>query len=144
MDMSEENYASESYVERPNQALVNAIGHAEGAADTTLAEALYSVMSLLRTAGEEYAMGVEDGRLVNVHEYQDAWGFTQVAKARLDELPDDQRRHDPEVIERVEAIIADLADLWPKLAPGETVDGEASRLYGAAARVELAALGLNQ
>jgi len=137
-----ENDADQVEVDAAYEALVNAIRTAEDAADTTLAEELFSVMGLLRTAGEEYAIGVEDGRLVNAHEYQDAWGFTQIAMRRLEELPDSLRNQAPGVVERVETLVADLADLWPELDPGDTVEGEASRLYGAAARVELAALGL--
>lgn len=139
---SVESGASQADVAAAHDALDAAIRDAEGAADTTLAESLFSIMGLLRTAGEEYAIGVEDGKLVNAHEYQDAWGFTQIAMKRLEELPAEQREQAPETVERVESLIADLSDLWPELAPGDTVEGEASRLYGAAARVELAALRL--
>jgi hypothetical protein len=137
-----ESGAEQAQVETAYEALVEAIRAAEDAADASLSEELLSVMGLLRTAGEEYAIGVEDGRLVNAHEYQDAWGFTQIAMKRLGELPQDLRDQAPDVVERVESIIGDLSELWPELVPGETVEGEASRLYGAAARVELAALGL--
>lgn len=140
---SVESGADQADVDAAYEALDAAIRNAEDAADTTLQEELLSIMGLLRTAGEEYAIGVDDGRLVNAHEYQDAWGFTQIAMKRLEELPAEQREQAPEVVARVEGLIADLSDLWPELAPGDTVEGDASRLYGAAARVELAALGLD-
>jgi len=137
-----ESEAEQAEVEAAYERLVEAIRSAEGVADTTLAEELFSIMGLLRTAGEEYAVGVDEGRLINAHEYQDAWGFTQIAMQRLEELPASQREQAPQVIDRVEALLADLSDLWPELVPGDTVEGEASRLNGTAARVELAALSL--
>lgn len=137
-----ESGAAQAEVDAAYEALMEAIRDAEDAADTTLSEALLSVVGLLRTAGEEYAIGVRDGQLVNAHEYQDAWGFTQIAAKRLEALPADLRAESPETVGRIQTLIADLSDLWPELAPGDTVDGDASRLHGAAARVELAALGL--
>lgn len=137
-----ESDAAQAEVDAAYEALDAAVRRAEDAAETTLKDELLSIMSLLRTAGEEYAIGVVDGELVNAHEYQDAWGFTQTAMKRLEELSSAQRSQAPEVVERVESLIADVMDLWPELVPGETVEGDASRLYGAAARVELAALGL--
>ena len=42
-----------------------------------------SVVALVRIAADEYSIGVVDGALANLHEYQDSWGFVQVAMARL-------------------------------------------------------------
>jgi hypothetical protein len=138
----EEN-RSQDEVDAAYEALVDAIRAAEAVAEPTLSEALYGVVGLLRTAGEEYAIGVDNGQLVNAHEYQDAWGFTQIARARLDELSADLREQAPDTVARARSVVESLMDLWPELAPGDTVDGDASRLHGAAARVELAALSLD-
>ncbi|TCO78532.1 hypothetical protein [Chromatocurvus halotolerans] len=134
--------AGAAEVEAAYAALEQRIVNAETVASVSLKTALLSVMDLVRTAGEEYALGVEEGRLVNRHEYQDAYGFTEIAKQRLRDLPAEVRAQSPETVERVQQLLADLNDLWPDIAPGDSVDGEPSRLYGTAARIEIAALGL--
>lgn len=135
--------AGQAEVDAAYEALVAAIREAESAADASLKSELLGVTGLLRTAGEEYAIGVRDGQLVNAHEYQDAYGFTRIAGMRLEELDDDQRAESPQTVARAEGLVTELSDLWPSLVPGDTVDGDPSRLYGAAARIELAALGLD-
>lgn len=134
--------AGAAAVQAAYAALEQGIVDAETVASASLKTALLSVMDLVRTAGEEYALGVEDGRLVNRHEYQDAYGFTEMAKQRLRNLPAEVRAQSPETVEKVQQLLADLDDLWPDIAPGDSVDGESSRLYGTAARIEIAALGL--
>ena len=122
--------------------LDEALQAVEARAQPSLRTTLLSIRNLVRTAGEEYAVGVRDGTVVNVHEYQDAWGFTQLARRRLDHLDSEQRATAPRAVARVEQLLADLDSLWPELAPGDTVDGDAARLFGAAARIEIAALDL--
>jgi len=134
--------ASPSAVAEAYLALESGITDAETVAGASLKTSLLSIMDLIRTAGEEYALGVEDGRLVNRHEYQDAYGFTEIAKQRLRDLPAQTRAESPETVERVRQLLTDLSDLWPDIVPGDNIDGDASRLYGAAARIEIAALGL--
>ena len=80
--------------------------------------------------------------LINLHEYQDAYGFTQIAKRRLEQLPEATRNESTDTVEQVEGYLEELAGLWPSIAPKGDVDGDASKLYGAAARIEIAALGL--
>jgi len=134
--------ANQAEVDKAYLALEAAIKAAESVTNPSLKTALLSVKDLLRTAGEEYGLGVEDGKLVNAHEYQDAYGFTQIASRRLAELPAEMRAESPEAVDQAQTIVANLADLWPSLAPGDEVEGEASRLHGAAARIEITALGL--
>lgn len=93
------------------------------------------VVELLRVAADEYAIGIVDGRLENAHEYQDAYGFTQVAlewAGRVD------RAAFGRVTERLSAI----GDMWPALVPPNRVAHSASRLYGTAAEVEILTLRL--
>lgn len=132
-----ETSVSDAYAE-----LERAIIKAEAVTDSSLELSLLSIMDLLRTAGEEYALGVENGTIVNRHEYQDAYGFTEIAKQRLRDLPDSTRAQSPETVEKVTVLLDVLDGLWPDIAIGHRVDGEASLLYGTAARIEIAALGL--
>ncbi|MCY4212026.1 MAG: hypothetical protein OXF68_00150 [Gammaproteobacteria bacterium] len=100
------------------------------------------IENLLRTAAEEYRIGVIDGVIDNLHEYQDAWGFTQVANdwARSAAFADSAGA--AAVAAQLRDVIAGLDGLWPSLDPGGSVDGDAARLFGAAARVQIAALPL--
>lgn len=136
-----ESDAGDDAVHQAWSALDQSIREVEAAIDATVAQHLLAIAGITRTAAEEYAIGVIDGRLDNAHEYQDAWGFVQIAKLRLEGLSgadDDETR----AIERAATALADLGGLWPGLAPDGMVDGDASRLHGAAARIELAARSL--
>lgn len=134
--------ASQEDVATAYQELEIAIKAAEAVVKADLQISLQSIKTLIRTAADEYAIGVDNGELVNAHEYQDAYGFTEIAKRRLQELPESMRSQSQETIDKVNAYLADIADLWPSIAPEGNVEGDASRLYGAAARIEISALSL--
>ncbi len=132
--------ADPATVEEAYQQVDQALQAAEARARPSLRTTLLSIKNLVRTAGEEYAVGVQDGRVTDIHEYQDAWGFTQLARRRLQHLHEETRDSTPRAVARVEQMLADLNSLWPELAPGDSVDGDAGRLFGVAARIEIAAL----
>ena len=134
--------APQKEVDEAYKQLEAGIKAAEAVVKPDLKNTLQSIKDLVRTAGEEYALGVENGKLVNLHEYQDAYGFTQIANRRLEQLPKATRNESAEAVKQVEGYLDELADLWPSIAPEGDVDGDASKLYGAAARIEIAALGL--
>lgn len=79
--------------------------------------AMNVVLNLLANALLEYEIGVVDGTINNVHEYQDAWGFTKVAGEYL-RLPtftnDDEGRL---IFKRLQGLITSLEPLWPSLNP---------------------------
>jgi hypothetical protein len=100
------------------------------------------IKNLIRTAAEEYAIGVKDGKLDNVHEYQDAWGFTQTAKAMLVNLSAEEKAEHAGDIAKIEAELASLDALWPDLAGKTPVSGKAEVLFGAAAKIELVGLAM--
>jgi len=93
-------------------------------------------VALLRVAGEEYAIAVVDGKMQNAHEYQDAFGFTRIARGIVSGLPKGNAK------EKASEIISALDPLWPSLIPPETLSTEAGQLYGAASQIEILALGL--
>jgi hypothetical protein len=98
---------------------------------------------MVRTAGEEYAIGVKAGKIDNLHEYQDAWGFVETARVLMASLPGDERAEHKAQIEAIEAELAGLKDLWPDIAGKAAVTGDAKQLFVAAARIELQALDIN-
>jgi hypothetical protein len=97
--------------------------------------------ALLRVAGEEYAIAVVDGKMMNTHEYQDALGFTHIAEV----IVNGAKANGVEelaAVAKASGLISDLKHLWPGLIPPDTLNKKSSELYGAAAKVELLALGV--
>jgi hypothetical protein len=135
-----EGGASPVEVEAALAALRTAIDTARGA--PTPREEMDAIVRLVRTAADEYAIGVVDGKLANLHEYQDAWGFLQVASARLNVLAGSQ---DAAVAAAATEALAALSPTEANFAGGLLAEGGltgADAIFGAAARIELAALTL--
>ncbi len=125
-------------------AVTNAIANHEGLvaeANASAVAKLKLVAALLRVAGEEYGIAVVDGKMENAHEYQDAYGFTQIAKAIVGGAANNDATA-ATALDKVAGILAGLDGMWPTLIPPETLETEAGQLYGAASQVELLALGL--
>ena len=121
--------------------LVAAIGKNEDVVQVSSELAASVIVRLVREAGREYAIGIVDGKPANAHEYQDAFGFTQVAGFWAQTAAADNPADKP-VFERIAAHIEGLADMWPALMPPAGVPHTAARLYGAAADIEILALDL--
>lgn len=101
------------------------------------------VQKLLRTASHEYLIGVIDGEIDNLHEYQDAWGFVQIAKdyAGLPALAGSAEAI--AAAGRIQDLLDSLDGLWPSLAPEGGIDGNPrQRLRAAENDMEITVLGL--
>lgn len=133
-----ENRAGQSEVDRAYVTLLSAIRRAESAAeDMTPRQTGEVITALVRTAAEEYAIARgEDGSLQNAHEYQDAMGFVRVAGDLLRQMRPDT--DNPESLAAIEAQLAAIEPAWLSLLPPDHLSVDASLLYGAAARIELA------
>ncbi|MBY6204544.1 hypothetical protein [Halomonas denitrificans] len=118
-----------------------AIETIERGVDASAADELRAVADMLETAAEEYAVGVVDGVVANEHEYQDAWGFTQIALERVGQIAatSDVERS---ATAQAAVVISSLADLWPELAPVEVPGAEADRIAGAADQLRALADGM--
>ena len=91
--------------------------------------------ALVRVAADEYKIAVVDGKMENAHEYQDAMGFTTVARGVVSELPDDLSAK-----ANAAKLLDELLDgMWPSLIPPKKLETAADQLYGAAARLDLLA-----
>ena len=107
-------------------------------------ELLNLINRLLRHAATEYAVGIIDGKVDNVHEYQDARGFTEIAlrwtRSQLEKssLKENERTVTSLLKEKLE----DVLIIWPELVPSGDVPFDASRLFGLAADVEIMTLSL--
>ena len=123
------------------RAVDGAIEGIERATATSPRDELLAIAAMLDTAAEEYAIGVVDGVVDNVHEYQDAWGFTQVALERVGQVVSTT---DIERAATAEAAVAisSLEDLWPNLDPKVRLETRDERIAEAADRVRSLARGV--
>ena len=102
----------------------------------SLIERIILVRSLLEIAADEYAVGIVNGEVENKFEYQDALGFTIVAKNILKNTTTQSK--DEEIKKnKVLKIIENLSDLWPSLVPTGIVDGDAKIILDAIAKINL-------
>lgn len=117
---------------------IAAAGALSGAA---LKERLLAAARTLTVAGDEYAIGVKDGAVVNLHEYHDAYGFMATAIGDLEAMTggsDAEKRAIASALEQARK----AAEAAPSVVPPTDGLKPASAIYGAAARVEIIARGL--
>lgn len=93
-------------------------------------EKISLVKALLEIAAEEYAIGIVDGNVENKFEYQDAFGFTTVAKNILEETNSLSSLQESKK-NRILEIIDNLSSLWPALVPIGKVNGDAKQILTA-------------
>ena len=133
----------EDDVEARYAELVAAIAENEAVVEVSAPLAADVIARLVREAAEEYAIGIVDGAPANAHEYQDAYGFTRVAGLWAQRAAADHPDRES-VFDRIGDMIDGLGDMWPALMPPAEVPHDASRLYGAAADIEIIALDLGR
>lgn len=127
-------------VDAAYQKLLDKITISETAVESmsqTPKEKLKLVAALLQVAGEEYAIAVVNGKMENAHEYQDALGFTTIARSIISQLDANTDSH-----QHAATLVDSIKPLWPTLIPPSTLDTDAGEIYGVAAKVELLALSL--
>lgn len=101
---------------------------------------LRAIAGLAGLAAEEYGEGVVDGKLVELHEYQDAWGFVQIAQDYAKSLTASQ---DAKVAKAAQTSLEQLSGLessFKGLVPPTEIGTDPSDLYVAAARIEFATI----
>ena len=139
-----ENGAPVSDVEAAHKAVLDRIEQAEatafGSGGPDLKTRLETILNLVRTAAEEYAVAVKDGQVVNAHEY--ALGFVRVSERLLAGVSDEERRQAADAITVTQEQLDAIAVAWPSLVPPEQIETDPSLLHGAAARSEIASLSL--
>ena len=93
-----------------------------------------SAMALLKQASAEYAIGVKQGKIVNLQEYQDAHGFIFVADQMIAGLD----KTLPGMAE-ITAELAKLKAVWSPSARMDSVAAPETDVLGAISRIELKA-----
>lgn len=117
--------------------------HEEARANFTPAQQVAGLVALTRTAGDEYTVAVEGGEISNLHEYQDSWGFLRVVETEAEQMVESD---DAAIAGVGEALLEQVAATGPAFGDiqGEgDFEMEPSILYGAAARMDIAALELD-
>ena len=110
--------------------------HAGGAGEAA------SVLGLVRVAAEEYHIGIVDGAVSSLHEYQDAWGFIQVARSVAEQMAGEDDVAEKAFGEKALAALDEVAPALPGVSPEGKPLGDAGMLLAAAAKIELAAYTL--
>ena len=87
------------------------------------------VISLLKIAEEEYAIGIVNGKVENKYEYQDAMGFTNIAKNIIEDINTEDKAQKNR-LSKIVAAINSLSPLWPEISPNLNVEGDAKTILG--------------
>jgi len=114
----------------------------EGRNGISAARNAAGLVALTRVAADEYTVATEGGQVSNLHEYQDSWGFLQVV---ADEASDLAGSGNPAAARAGKGMLAALEAtdaVFGELQGGGDFEMDASVIYGAAARMQLAASGL--
>lgn len=101
-----------------------------------------ALVTLSRTAANEYAVGVVDGKVADLHEYQDAWGFLQIVTQRAAILADDPKEAVAKAANAVLDAVAGTEAAFGGITATESMTAGPDALFGAAARIELATLSV--
>ena len=124
------------------EAVLAKLGEARAAAKASRHDRVEALEHLVKIAAEEYEAGIRDGAVVEIHEYQDAWGFVQAARAEATEMAASGDADERAAAEAVLAALESANAAFAGIVPEGGVSGDASMLYGAAARIEIAGLKL--
>ena len=105
---------------------------------------LRALAALTRIAAQEYEVAIaEDGSVGNLHEYQDSWGFLRTVEVEAGQFAESGdaaiAQAGANILEQIRATDAAFGDLSGAGIPLP----DPSIIYGAAARMELAALAAN-
>ncbi len=136
-----EDEAAEADVDAAYEALLEAVMLAESHVDSGIATDAPAqaaiIVNLLETAAEEYSIGVAGGEVTDVHEYQDAYGFTVVAGDRAETTQSRViERSDHAVFQMIVDEIDALSRLWPELVPSGAIGTDPADLETALTRIE--------
>jgi len=103
---------------------------------------IMGLIALTRIAGDEYTVATEGGSISNLHEYQDSWGFMQVVADEVDALAASGDATVAGVADKLKGYVAATDAVFGDLQGQGDFTLDSGVLYGAAARMELAAARL--
>lgn len=136
--LSVENEESLSTINQNYQNLFEAIHQNELFVDEenkSIDKKILLAISILEVAAEEYAIGIVNGEVKNKFEYQDALGFTKMARVVLENIVTDEKSQKIRLSKMLE-IIDSLFVLWPELVPINKVDGDSNSIKVAIEKIK--------
>lgn len=130
-------------IEAAFQAVLADIERARGKTQPTVKTHLLTASYVVREAGAEFFDGVKDGKVVNAHEYQDAYGFVEAGKRLIDSARSTTAEQKKAVAQARQALNK-LNGSWPTLTGDGPITTTAAGVHAIASQIELAASSLNQ
>ena len=133
-----ENEENLAVINQDFQNLFEAIDENEkfvGKESENINEKINLVVSLLRVAADEYSVGIVDGAVENKYEYQDALGFTMMAKNIMVNVTTVDNSNKTRALKIVK-VIDSLLVLWPTLVPTENIEGSYKLILDAIKDIE--------
>ena len=101
---------------------------------------LGAITQLVRHAAKEYGDAYEEGAIENEAEYHHAWGFAQVARRMAEQLKTSSDATVAAAAATALEQIAEIEPAWPAMKAPDKPPVDPSVLFGAAARIDIAAL----
>jgi len=115
---------------------------AEAAGDAPRTQVL-ALAALMRVAGDEYTIATEGGKVSNLHEYQDSWGFLQTIRTEGAQMAESGDAAVAAAGARIVEVVDDALDrVFGDIQGADIPEMKPSVIYGAAARIDLAGYGL--
>ncbi len=100
---------------------------------------LKALALLTRIAADEYGAAFTDGKLTDEKEYQDSWGFLQIVKQEAGELAESDNEKVASAAREILQFAENAEAVYSDVTGAGISEPDASRIYGAAARMQLAA-----
>ena len=100
---------------------------------------LKALALLTRIAADEYGAAFTDGKLTDEKEYQDSWGFLQIVKQEAAELAESDNEKVASAAREILQFAENAEAVYSDVTGAGISKPDASRIYGAAARMQLAA-----
>ena len=100
---------------------------------------LKALALLTRIAADEYGAAFTDGKLTDEKEYQDSWGFLQIVKQEAGELAESDNGKVASAAREILQFAENAEAVYSDVTGAGISKPDASRIYGAAARMQLAA-----
>lgn len=105
---------------------------------------LRAIAIVVADVAADFDAGVDDGTIVELKEYQDAWGYLQVVHDLVGELGQSTDPAVQKALTKIAAQVAVMDAAFAGVMPGADAPlGDPETLFGAAARIELAALSVH-
>jgi sirohydrochlorin ferrochelatase len=112
---------------------------ATGASAANVRTRLKVVVQLVRTAAEEYEVGVKNGTVIDAAEYQDALGFVRIAGTIVDAIDAGSDDNIKSALGKIKLQLQGIKPAWPGAIAPEKIETDSSLIHDTLAKIEIAA-----